>query len=109
MSNVAVTCFKESAFEGNFPAAILKCWLTEPPWDGIGSGANPSLETKKITNMADEKRKSSSLKNLLETVYEVHRKDIKTYTSGHLNSSKLLKPQHQRHAKWESSDKPPVR
>lgn len=59
--------------------------------------------------MADEKRKSSSLKNLLETVYEVHRKDIKTYTSGHLNSSKLLKPQHQRHAKWESSDKPPVR
>lgn len=61
------------------------------------------------TNMADDKRKPSSLKELLETIYEVHRKDIKTYTSGHLNSSKLLKPPGERHARWETSDKPPIR
>ena len=61
------------------------------------------------TNMADDKRKPPSLKDLLETVYEVHRKDIKTYTSGHLNSSKLLKPPGERHARWETSDKPPIR
>ena len=61
------------------------------------------------TNMADEKRKSSSLRNLLETVYDVHRKDIKTHTSGHLNSSKLLKPPDQRHTKWKTSEKPPIR
>lgn len=59
--------------------------------------------------MADNKRESSSLKNLLETVYEVHRKDIKTYTSGHLNSSKLLKPPEARHKRWETADKPPIR
>ncbi|XP_068698111.1 uncharacterized protein C6orf118-like isoform X1 [Montipora foliosa] len=61
--------------------------------------------------MADDKhaRSASSLKNLLETVYEVHRKDIKTYTSGHLNLSKLLKPPDDRHKRWESSDKPPIR
>ena len=59
------------------------------------------------TNMADDK--PSSLKDLLETIYEVHRKDIKTYTSGHLNSSKLLKPPGERHARWETSDKPPIR
>lgn len=59
--------------------------------------------------MADEKRKTSSLKDLLENIYEVHRKDIKTYTSGHLNSSKLLKPPAERHTKWETSDKPPIR
>ena len=59
--------------------------------------------------MADNKRESSSLKNLLETVYEVHRKDIKTYTSGHLNSSKLLKRPEARHKRWETADKPPIR
>lgn len=61
------------------------------------------------TNMADDKRKPSCLKDLLETIYEVHRKDIKTYTSGHLNSSKLLKPPGDRHARWETSDKPQIR
>ena len=59
--------------------------------------------------MADDRRKPSSLKDLLETIYEVHRKDIKTYTSGHLNSSKLVKPPVERHARWETSDKPPIR
>ena len=62
--------------------------------------------------MADDKhpdRSSSTLKNLLENVYEVHRKDIKTYASGHLNLSKLLRPSDDRHKRWEASDKPPIR
>ncbi|XP_015760014.1 PREDICTED: uncharacterized protein C6orf118-like [Acropora digitifera] len=62
--------------------------------------------------MADDKhpdRSSSTLKNLLENVYEVHREDIKTYASGHLNLSKLLRPSDDRHKRWEASDKPPIR
>ena len=64
------------------------------------------------TIMADDKhpdRSSSTLKNLLENVYEVHREDIKTYASGHLNLSKLLRPSDDRHKRWEASDKPPIR
>ena len=58
----------------------------------------------KQTKMADR-----NLKGLLENVYDVHRKDIKTYASGHLNPSKLLKPQEACHTKWETSDKPMIR
>ena len=58
--------------------------------------------------MAD-KTNPRALKDLLENVYEVHRKDIKTFTSGHLNPSKLLKAEEKRHARWKTSDKPPVR
>ena len=58
--------------------------------------------------MADE-RKQSSLNSLLEKVYEVHRKDIKTYTSGHLNSNRLLKPPEKRHMTWDASEKPLLR
>ena len=79
----------------------------------MGSGASslPRRPTgdQGTTNMADDKRETSSLKKLLESVYEVHRKDIKTYTSGHLNASKLLKPPEARHKRWETADKPPIR
>ena len=109
------TCFKLSALWGNFPAAIL---ATEQPslytfgvWDEFRSKETKqkTKQQQTTTNMADDRREASSLKNLLETVYEVHRKDIKTYTSGHLNSSKLLKPPDERHKRWETADKPPIR
>lgn len=95
-----------------------KCILRQLSSRHFGLGTNPMLvwDLGRVlqgdgatTNMADEKRKPSSLKDLLETIYEVHRRDIKTYTSGHLNSSKLLKPPGERHARWETSDKPSIR
>ena len=105
---IAFTCFNESAFCGNFPAAILGGCVTKPVnlWD-LGRVLFQGDEG--TTNMADDKGDTSSLKNLLESVYEVHRKDIKTYTSGHLNPSKLLKPPEARHKRWETADKPPIR
>lgn len=49
------------------------------------------------------------LRPLLNSVYEVHRKDIKAYTSGHLNPGKLLKREKERHMTWESSKWEPSR
>ncbi|KAK3748801.1 hypothetical protein QZH41_016022, partial [Actinostola sp. cb2023] len=59
--------------------------------------------------MADKHDEDRPLRSLLNVVYEVHRNDIKTYTSGHLNPSKLLKNQQERHTSWESSKWPAVR
>ncbi|XP_032238155.2 uncharacterized protein C6orf118 [Nematostella vectensis] len=59
--------------------------------------------------MAEEREQQRPLRNLLENVYTVHRNDIKTYASGHLNPSKLLKSEDERHKAWESSNKPPIR
>ncbi|XP_031560594.1 uncharacterized protein LOC116296678 [Actinia tenebrosa] len=61
--------------------------------------------------MADKQQEEDKrpLKNLLEKVYEVHRNDIKDYASGHLNLSKLMKSQSERHSPWESSKEPPIR
>lgn len=59
--------------------------------------------------MADKQQEKRPLKTLLEKVYEVHRNDIKDYASGHLNLSKLMKGQNERHAPWQSSKEPPIR
>lgn len=61
--------------------------------------------------MADKQQQKAvrPLKPLLNAVYEVHRKDIKAYTSGHLNPGKLLKRDQERHLPWETSTRPPIR
>ena len=94
---------------------VMSFWSMETSADRFFCGHWNQFSSPRRLNttiMADDKhsdKSSSNLKNLLETVYEVHRKDIKTYASGHLNLSKLLRPSDDRHKRWEASDKPPIR
>ena len=47
--------------------------------------------------------------SLLESIQDVHKEDIKTYVSGHLNQSKLNKFENARHETWATSMQAPVR
>lgn len=46
---------------------------------------------------------------LLQDIQDVHKKDIKSYVSGHLNQSKLNKFENTRHETWATSKEAPVR